>query len=68
MISCRKPYASQVLQDYSEEEYSRFIGAIETDYLHLYTAPSSLGGGVGLGVFARTSIAEGDILCEYRGG
>jgi hypothetical protein len=39
--------------------------AIDSDYLHLYTAPSSIG--VGLGVFARSDIPEGSILCEYRG-
>lgn len=41
--------------------------AIESDLLLVYPAPSSLGEHVGKGLFARTDIPIGTILCEYRG-
>lgn len=44
------------------------IPAIDSDYLYLYTAPSTLPiEGIGMGVFARYAIPAGTILCEYRG-
>lgn len=40
----------------------------DTDYLALYTAPTSLPvKEIGLGVFAKFDIPRGEILCEYRG-
>jgi hypothetical protein len=44
------------------------IAAVDSDFLFLYVAPTSLpyaGGGVG--VFAKVAIPKGEILCEHRG-
>jgi len=40
---------------------------INSELLLLYAAPSTLGGDVGRGLFARVDIPAGTILCEYRG-
>ena len=41
--------------------------SVRSDNYLLYTALSSLGNYVGLGVFANRFIPKGTILCEYRG-
>ena len=48
-------------------EDGRLSNAVESDYLQLYTASSSMGENIGLGVFANTDIPADTILCEYRG-
>ena len=40
---------------------------IDSDEINLFTGPSLLPAGVGMGVFAKYDIPEGTILCEYQG-
>ena len=48
--------------------FGDLIPALDSDYLYLYTAPSTLPiPNIGVGVFARYNIPPNTILCEYRG-
>jgi hypothetical protein len=51
----------------SAESGASSIHAVDSDFLFLLAAPSTLGLGAGLGVFARHDIQRGDIICECRG-
>lgn len=49
------------------DPHEGLIEGLDSDFLLLRTAPSSLPVPVGEGVFAKQDIPEGTILCEYRG-
>lgn len=50
------------------QDTSGLITAIDSDYLYLYSAPSTLPlEGVGMGIFALYNIPAKTILCEHRG-
>ena len=50
------------------QDASGLIPAIDSDYLYLYSAPSTLPfEGVGMGIFALYTIPAETILCEHRG-
>jgi hypothetical protein len=40
---------------------------LDSDEMNLFTAPSLLPGGIGMGIFAKYDIPPDTILCEYRG-
>jgi hypothetical protein len=45
----------------------RVVEGVDSDYLFLYMAQSTIPIDVGLGVFAKVDIPAGEIICEYRG-